>query len=205
MLDQIPNDLPDNPYSDDPIPSPYQSTVDKLLAEADIIGAIEGIWERLHFLSYCSSHLRWNHQEVMEQMLVKHRGKVAWVNWNAEHKVELATDTEDAYAYTEVTNITLHLDDGRNVPLGDLANAFARDNGIDDFIALDYPESRILAETLKSAGADEDEVFTATVATMIGIPVDQACNFLDPLFNYIDNHRCDKSLTFGKQGVQPIA
>ena len=132
--------MSEQPQVQPPI-APHQAAIEKMLADATAAG---NDFDRLTFLSRCNSALSRECEETAERLLKVHRGKLLSVEWNVDFEYD-----DEGGTFPSVSGITLHLEDGREILLGDTNYAFNDDGVIDDFIILSYPEAKELEQALE--------------------------------------------------------
>lgn len=165
---------------------PHQAAIERVLAAATASG---NDFDRLTFLSRCNSAISVECEKTTELLLKVHRGKLSSVEWNVDFEYD-----DEGGTYPSVSGITLHLEDGREIPLGDTTYSFNGDGVIDDFIVLDYPEAKALEQALEQEGVDADEAFVSMIAEMAGIHEERINDYLGVLADYINENPREESL-----------
>lgn len=165
---------------------PHQAAIEKMLADATAAG---NDFDRLTFLSRCNSALSRECEETAERLLKVHRGRLSSVGWNVDFEYD-----DEGGTFPSVSGITLHLEDGREILLGDTNYAFNDDGVIDDFIILGYTEAKELEQALEQEGVDPDEAFVSMIAEMAGIHEERINDYLGVLADYINENPREESL-----------
>ena len=165
---------------------PHKAAIERVLAAATASG---NDFDRLTFLSRCNSAISVECEKTTELLLKVHRGKLSSVEWNVDFEYD-----DEGGTYPSVSGITLHLEDGREIPLGDTTYSFNGDGVIDDFIVLDYPEAKALEQALEQEGVDADEAFVSMIAEMAGIHEERINDYLGVLADYINENPREESL-----------